>query len=227
MLRLQLVERLEEWDWEKEPLTFSDECSVARGSGHSTEWVWRLPSQKWSHEMVEEVPTGQQPARMVWGAIWLTDEGEVRRSQLVIMIRDPRSQGKGYTSWSYIKALKEGLRPVYNRGELFMQDNSRVHTAQSSLDWLEAHDVEVLDWPPYSPDLNPIGHMWLALKRNLHKLHPEFDTMGDTAEEWEAFEAGMKEAWGAIPDSLIKKLILSMPDRLAACKAAKGYQTKY
>ncbi|KAH8722682.1 hypothetical protein GQ44DRAFT_348547 [Phaeosphaeriaceae sp. PMI808] len=51
--------------------------------------------------------------------------------------------------------------------------------------------------------------------------------MGDTVEEWVAFEAGLKEAWAAIPDSLLKKLILSMPDRLAACKAAKGYQTKY
>lgn len=226
-LRLQLVELLEEWEWEKEPLTFSDECSVARGSGHNTEWVWRLPIQKWSHDMVEEAPTGRQPARMVWGAIWLTEDGAARRSPLVIMTRDLRSPGRGYTSWSYIKALQEGLSPVYNRGELFMQDNSRVHTAQSSLDWLEVHDVRLLDWPPYSPDLNPIEHMWLALKKKLHKLHPEFDTMGDTAEEWEAFEAGLKEAWVAIPNSLIKKLILSMPHRLAACKAAKGYQTKY
>ncbi|KAH8723076.1 hypothetical protein GQ44DRAFT_710948 [Phaeosphaeriaceae sp. PMI808] len=69
---------------------------------------------------------------------------------------------------------------------------------------------------PYSLDLNPIEHAWLALKRTLYKLYPEFDTMGDTVEEW-----------AAIPDSLLKKLILSMPDHLAACKAAKGYQTKY
>ncbi len=37
--------------------------------------------------------------------------------------------------------------------------------------------------------------MWLALKRKLHKLHLEFDTIGDLAKEWEAFEAGLKEAW--------------------------------
>ncbi|KAH8732411.1 hypothetical protein GQ44DRAFT_697603 [Phaeosphaeriaceae sp. PMI808] len=51
-----------------------------------------------------------------------------------------------------------------------------------------------------------------TLKRTLYKLYLEFNTIGDIA---------------AIPDSLLKKLILSIPDRLAAYKAAKGYQTKY
>jgi transposase len=105
-----------------------------------------------------------------------------------------------------------------------MQNNVPIHTAESSLEWLEIYDVRVLDWPPSSPDLNPIEHVWLVLKRTLYKLHPEFDTMGDLVEE---FEAGLKEAWATIPNTLIKKLILSMPDRLEACKAVKGYRTKY
>ena len=226
-LRVQLTERLLDWDFEKQPLRFSDECSVERGSGHNTTWVWRLPSQKWNHEMIEEAPTGRQPARMVWGEIWLTEDGEARRSPLIVMTRDPSSPGGGYTAWSYQKALREGFLSSYDPDELFMLDNSPIHTALSTQDWLELHDVRVLDWPPYSPDLNPIEHMWLALKRTLYKLHPEFDTIGDTEEEWEAFEAGLKEAWAAIPDTLIQKLILSMPRRLAAYKAAKGYQTKY
>ncbi|KAH8691750.1 hypothetical protein GQ44DRAFT_765376 [Phaeosphaeriaceae sp. PMI808] len=96
-------------------------------------------------------------------------------------------------------------------------------TEPSLLDWLEAYDIRLLNWLPYSLDLNPIEYAWLALKRTLYKLYLEFNTMGDTVEEWVAFEAGLKEAWAAIPDSLLKKLILSMPDRLAACKAAKGY----
>ena len=36
-----------------------------------------------------------------------------------------------------------------------------------------------------------------------------------------------KEAWAVIPDSLIKKLIRSMPRRLNAVTAAKGYHTRY
>ncbi len=65
--------------------------------------------------------------------------------------------------------------------------------------------------------------MWLALKRKLYKLYLEFNTIGDLAEEWEAFKASLKEAWWAIPDTYVEKLIRSMPNRLAAYKAAKGY----
>ncbi len=226
-LRLQHVDRWTDFDFSKHTVILTDECSVARGSGHTPTWVWRLPTQKWSHDCVEEVKTSRQPARMVWGAIWIEEGGGVGRSDLIIMARDTTSLGKGYTAWSYIQALRKGLKASWSRGQYFMQDNARIHTAKKTQDYLETRDLHVIEWPLYSPDLNPIEHMWLALKRKLHELHPEFDTMGDLVEEWEAFEAGLKEAWWAIPDTQVEKLILSIPNRLAACKAANGYQTKY
>jgi hypothetical protein len=69
--------------------------------------------------------------------------------------------------------------------------------------------------------------MWWALKRKPYKLYLEFDYIGDSLEEWERFKAGLKEAWAAIPDSLIKKLVRSMLRRLNAVATAKGYQTRY
>jgi transposase len=94
-------------------------------------------------------------------------------------------------------------------------------------DFLREHNIKVVDFPTYSPDLNPIEHMWWMLKRVLHKLYPELDTIGTSAEDWEKFCSALKEAWGKIPDSFIKKLILSMPRRLQAVRRARGYQTKY
>ncbi len=226
-LRLQHVDRWSRFDFSKKTVILTDECSVARGSGHNPTWVWRLPNQKWEHDYIEEVKTGRQPARMVWGAIWIEKGGGVGRSDLIVMTRDTTSPGKGYTAWSYIQALKKGLKASWARGQYFMQDNARIHTAEKTLDYLETRDLHVIEWPPYSPDLNPIEHVWLALKRKLHELHPEFDTMGKSDKEWKAFEAGLVEAWWAIPDTLLEKLILSIPDRHAACKAANGYQTKY
>jgi hypothetical protein len=67
--------------------------------------------------------------------------------------------------------------------------------------------------------------MWWALKKKLHELRPEFDYIGDLNIEWEAFENGLREAWLAIPDSLITKLITSMPRRVNAVRSARGYQT--
>lgn len=140
-------------------LKFSDECSIARGSGHNTTWVWRLPSQKWSHKMIEAVPTGRQPACMVWASIWIGRGGVLGRSPLVIMQRDETRRRAGYTAWSYLEALKEGLLPHYRRGQLFMADNAPIHTARISKRWLKDHRVKTIDWPPYSPDLNPIEHL--------------------------------------------------------------------
>ncbi len=101
-LRLQHVDRWSSFDFTQHTVILTDECSVARGSGHNLTWVWRLPTQKWTHNMVEEVKTGRQPARMVWGAIWMKEGGGIGRSDLVIMTRDPSSPGGGYTAWSYI-----------------------------------------------------------------------------------------------------------------------------
>ena len=32
-----------------------------------------------------------------------------------------------------------------------------------------------MDWPPYSPDMNPIENMWSLLKRKLYVLFPDLD----------------------------------------------------
>lgn len=64
-------------------------------------------------------------------------------------------------------------------------------------------------------------------QKKLHELYPEFDYMGNSEDEWEAFELGLQEAWAVIPDSLIHRLITSMPRRLDAVRQARGYQTRY
>ncbi|KAF1835676.1 hypothetical protein BDW02DRAFT_567715 [Decorospora gaudefroyi] len=47
----------------------------------------------------------------------------------------------------------------------------------------------------------------------------------DTEEEWDGFCSALKECWRRIPTKLIRRLIMSMPRRIAACKKAQGWQT--
>ncbi|UYV65559.1 K02A2.6-like, partial [Cordylochernes scorpioides] len=109
------------------------------------------------------------------------------------------------------------LRPVtlpYLQGvpnALYQQDNARPHTARISQQALQ--DVQMLPWPPYSPDLSPIEHVWDIIGRRLHALpQPRSED-----ELWQMVE----REWRAIPQDAIRTLIDSLPRRVAACIAVR------
>ncbi|GFX90841.1 transposable element Tcb1 transposase [Trichonephila clavipes] len=43
---------------------------------------------------------------------------------------------------------------------LFMDDNTRSHHANIADKCLQSEDITRMDWPEYSPDLNPKEHVW-------------------------------------------------------------------
>ncbi|GFX18523.1 transposable element Tcb1 transposase [Trichonephila clavipes] len=42
---------------------------------------------------------------------------------------------------------------------LFIDDNARPHRANIVDECLQSDDITRMDWPAYSPDLNPIEHV--------------------------------------------------------------------
>ena len=63
---------------------------------------------------------------------------------------------------------------------------------------MERHGIGIIDWPPYSLDLNPIGHVWKALKQKLCELLPDTDTLMDNIIDIEELKRRLQVAWGAI-----------------------------
>ena len=55
---------------------------------------------------------------------------------------------------------------------LFQQDNAPYHKAKMVQEWFEEHnnEFEVLTWPPNSPDLNPIEHLWDVLNKQVRSM---------------------------------------------------------
>lgn len=157
--RLQFSQQHRNFPWKRRTVFFCDECSVQKGSGNNTERCFHFPWEKWKKEMITGVATGKQPAQMVWGCIWIDERGRGRRSPLVIMERSNDALRRGYNSQSYIRALTRGLLPHWRRSYLFVQDNASIHTSGATRGFLANHHIHPINWPPYSPDLNPIEHL--------------------------------------------------------------------
>jgi transposase len=75
------------------------------------------------------------------------------------MDQDPDSEKSGYTANSYLTILNDQMPRVWEPGMTFMQDNARIYMAKKIKQWFKDEGIPVMDWPPYSPDLNLIKHL--------------------------------------------------------------------
>ena len=160
---------------------------------------------------------------MVWGSFWCRNRGTF--SPLIF-----KSVNKGV----YVKLLEYLFLPVLTRihdtleDPIFQQDNAPVHKAAVVMDFFEKYNIQVDDWPPYSPDLNPIEHFWVELKLRLHMKYPDIgNTQGGPHEVKARLAVVLPEIWEDIPDAYLETLWKSLPDGVAAVIDAKGWYRRH
>lgn len=158
---------------------------------------------------------------MFWAAF-----GYGIRTDLVVLTGDPESIKGGVTARIYCQVLSDYLPTVLDYDSIFMHDGASIHTAKIVRQWLEDNDIEVMDSPPYSPDLNPIENLWFLLKEAILKRCLELLTT--TGEEGlQLLIQTAKDAWEDLYDELLNKLSDTMCHRVQAVLDAEGWYTKY
>lgn len=102
-------------------------------------------------------------------------------------------------------------------------DNAPTHRGQAVAEWLCEHpslQESMMFQPPYSPDLNPIEHVWARMKKKLKGriLKSDAEITSAVIAAWE--EVGREKAF-------LRSLTGSMPRRINSVIAASGGPTKY
>ncbi|CAD6193399.1 unnamed protein product [Caenorhabditis auriculariae] len=104
-------------------------------------------------------------------------------------------------SQDYQQLLAQHLLPYLRcrrrANMIFQQYNASVHASNSTLAWFAANNVVLLDWPAFSPDLNPVENLWSVLVRRVYANAKQYTTVNDLKRairaEWDACRTGFFE----------------------------------
>jgi hypothetical protein len=104
-----------------------------------------------------------------------------------------------------------------NRAWTFHQDSAPAHRAREVQDWCRGHFpgfISSQEWPPYSPDLNPMDYsVWSILEaRACSKPHKSL----------EALRRSLEKEWNKISVEELRRITENFPKRLKLCVKAKG-----
>ena len=127
-------------------------------------------------------------------------------------------------SQCYQRTLERFLLPylhqIVDGDAVFQQDNCPIHTSASTRRWLFDHQLNVTGWPAKSPDLNPIENAWGYLVHHVYQDGKQYYSLNDLR------EAIIRE-WDEMAQDFIKKLIDSMPKRVAKVVEVNGKAIGY
>ncbi len=130
----------------------------------------------------------------------------------------------GLNATAYLRFVADHVHPfmttVYPSSDgYFQQDNAPCHKAQIISDWFLEHDNEftLLKWPPQSPDLNPIEHLWDVVEQEIRIM----DVLPTNLLQ---LRDAIMSIWTKISEECFQNLFESMPQSIKAVLKANGVQ---
>jgi hypothetical protein len=134
-------------------------------------------------------------------------------------VADKAKVNAEYYITNLLPRLVEDCRNVAPNDFIFQQDGAPAHTARLAQEWIRLHcpdSIKKDEWPPNSPDLNPLDyHVWGAMLYKYQAYHPKPTNKAE-------LKTVLETIWADLPQEAIDKSIIAFWKRLKACIKATG-----
>jgi hypothetical protein len=120
---------------------------------------------------------------------------------------------------SLLPKLLQDAQSLVGNNFIFQQDGAPAHSSRKTQDWIRERNAAFIDkdeWPPNSPDLNPLDFcIWGVMLQRYETVQPKPTS---TAE----LRTVLQMIWDAIPQRIIQDAVLSVRKRLQLCIKENG-----
>ena len=215
-IRYEWAKKYESWtveDWRQ--VVFSDETKINRFGSDGKQWMWIKEGKPLRPHNLNFKYKGDGGHLMIWSCITVRGPGYMAKID------------NSLDAQLYCDILNSHLIMALNdygwdlKDIIFQHGNVPQHTATTTKSFKSKNNIIVLDWPSFSPDINPIEHMWFFLKKRLN----QYDRIPKNLKE--VFVRAADVWYKEVTPEMCCKYIDYMPKRIETLIEAKGGMTKY
>lgn len=209
--RLKFAREHRNWTFEQwMRVLWTDEKKFNRRGSDGRVYVRRTPTEELKPYCLQGTIKGGGGSIMAWASFSASGPGPIHKFT---------GNVDRYDYIDMIEAIAVPyMREAMDPAAIFQHDNAPIHKAREVAECLERNNMTVLNWPPQSPDLNPIENLWTVIDEVIKEKKPA---------NLSQLEEIIKDAWMNIPQSKCEKLVKSMQRRCIHVIKNLGYPTRY
>lgn len=208
--RLKFARKHRNWTMEQwKSVLWSDESKFELFGTKRRQYVRRKVGERYKKQCIAPTVKFGGGSVMVWGCFSYEGVGELVKIEGIM-------RKEHYHQILQRSAIPSGIGLI-GYGFTYQHDNDPKHTSKLCTNYLQTKEdesvLETMEWPPQSPDVNPIELLWDELDRQVKSMRP--------TSENSLFDS-LQTAWNNIQVNTLHKLVDRMPRICEAIIKAGG-----